>query len=122
MGLKLSSRQQAQLAYLETLPAKMARIHAVIEDMASLKTDDVVVRGLGRLLDEMKGNCQALSLTGLADTCGLMGTISRRGGALQMKARGLRELAGSLKINYEAALKVATTPRPAGASEAHDAH
>ena len=119
MALKLSSRQQAQLAYLETLPAKMARIHSVIEAMATLKTDDVVIRGLGRLLDEMKGNCQALSLTGLAETCGLMGTMSRRGGALQMKARGLRELSGSLKINYEAALKVATTPAPADASEAH---
>ena len=69
-----------------------------------------MVRGLARLLDEIKGNAAALSLTGLADTAGLMATMTRRGGGLQMKVRGLRELLGSLKINYEAAMRSATTP------------
>jgi HPt (histidine-containing phosphotransfer) domain-containing protein len=110
MAVKLSSRQQAQLAFLQTLPAKFQRIHAVIEEMATLRADDVVVRGLARLLDEIKGNAGSLSLTGLADTAGLMGTMTRRGGGLQMKVRGLRELLGSLKINYEGAMRSATTP------------
>lgn len=110
MGAKLSSRQQAQLAYLETLPPRFGRIHAVIEEMSALRADDVVVRGLARLLDQIKGEAAALSLTGLADTAGLMSTMTRRGGGLQMKVRGLRELFGSLKINYEAAMRSATTP------------
>ena len=78
--------------------------------MSALRADDVVVRGLIRLLDEIKGKSGGLSLTGLADTAGLMSTMARRGGGLQMKVRGLRELFGSLKINYEAALRSATTP------------
>jgi hypothetical protein len=110
MAVKLSSRQQAQLAYLQTLPPKFQRIYAVIEEMATLRADDVVVRGLARLLDEIKGNAGSLSLTGLSDTAGLMATMTRRGGGLQMKVRGLRELLGSLKINYEAAMRSATTP------------
>jgi hypothetical protein len=110
MAVKLSSRQQAQLAYLQTLPPKFGRIHAVIEEMASLRADEAVVRGFCRLLDEIKGNAAALSLTGLADTTGLMSTMARRGGGLQMKVRGLRELQGSLKINYEAAIRSASTP------------
>ncbi|HEU5041503.1 MAG TPA: hypothetical protein VFT84_11805 [Gemmatimonadales bacterium] len=110
MAVKLSSRQQAQLAYLQTLPPKFGRVHTVIEEMSALRADDVVVRGLARLLDEIKGNASALSLTGLADTAGLMATMTRRGGGLQMKVRGLRELLGSLKINYEAAMRSATTP------------
>ncbi len=110
MALKLSSRQQAQLAYLQSLPPKFQRIHAVIEEMSSLRADDVVVRGLARLLDEIKGNAASLSLTGVADTAGLMATMTRRGGGLQMKVRGLRELLGSLKINYEAAMRSASTP------------
>jgi hypothetical protein len=65
---------------------------------------------VARLLDEIKGNASALSLTGVADTAGIMGTMTRRGGGLQMKVRGLRELLGSLKINYEAAVRSATTP------------
>jgi len=111
MAVKLSSRQQAQLAYLETLPPKFQRIFSVIEQMSALQADEATVRGLARLLDDIKGNSGALSLSGLADTAGLMGTMARRGGAgLQVKVRGLRELLGSLKINYEAALRQATTP------------
>jgi hypothetical protein len=110
MAIKLTSRQQAQLGYLQTLPPKFQRMHAVIEEMAALRADDVVVRGFARQLDELKANAAALSITGMADTAGLMGTMARRGGGLQMKVRGLRELLGSLKINYEAALRSATTP------------
>jgi hypothetical protein len=110
MSAKLSSRQQAQLAYLQTLPPRFDRIRAVVEEMASLRADDVVVRGLARLLDQIKAEAGGLSLTGLAETAGIMSTMTRRGGGLQMKVRGLRELQGSLKINYEAALRAATTP------------
>jgi hypothetical protein len=118
MSVKLSSRQQAQLAYLQTLPPRFGRIHSVIEEMAGLRADDVVVRGLARLLDQIKAEASGLSLTGLADTAGLMGTMARRGGGLQIKVRGLRELLGSLKINYEAALRAATTPERAPGADA----
>jgi hypothetical protein len=110
MAGKLTSRQQAQLSYLQTMPPKFQRIHSVIEEMSGLRADESVVRGLARLLDGIKGNASGLSLTGLADTAGLMATMTRRGGGLQMKVRGLRELLGSLKINNEAALRSATTP------------
>jgi hypothetical protein len=43
--------------------------------------------------------------------------MTRRGGGLQMKVRGLRELLGSLKINYEAAMRSATTPEAATPDE-----
>jgi hypothetical protein len=78
--------------------------------MAGLRADDVVVRGLARLLDQMKAEAGGLSLSGLSETAGIMGTMTRRGGGLQMKVRGLRELFGSLKINYEAAMRAASTP------------
>ena len=113
MALKLSARQQAQLAYLQTLPPKFSRIKHTVELMASLKADEATVRGLGRQLDEIRANAQALSLGGLAETCGLMSTISRRGGVLQMKVRGLRELMGSLQVNYEGALRAASQPEGA---------
>ena len=118
MAVKLSSRQLAQLAFLETLPPKFGRIYGVIEEMAGLRADDVVVRGLARLLDQIKAEAGSLSLTGLSETAGIMSTMTRRGGGLQMKVRGLRELLGSLKINYEAAMRAATTPEPGGAEAA----
>jgi hypothetical protein len=113
MSLKLSARQQAQLAYLQSLPPRFSRIKHTVELMASLKADEATVRALGRQLDEIRANAQALSLGGLAETCGLMSTISRRGGGLQMKVRGLRELMGSLQVNYEGALRAASQPEGA---------
>jgi hypothetical protein len=109
MAPKPSSRQQAQLAYLQTLPPKFQRIHNIVEQMSGLRADETAVRSLGRLLDEIKGNGSALSLTGLAETAGIMGTMLRRGGGVQLKVRGLRELLVSLKTNYEGALRSATT-------------
>ena len=110
MAPKLSSRQQAQLAYLQLLPQKFQRIYSVIEQMASPRVDEALMRGLGRLLDDIKGNAASLSLSGLSDTAGRMGMLVRGGGGLPLKVRGLRELQGSLKVNYDAALRSATTP------------
>jgi chemotaxis protein histidine kinase CheA len=110
MPPKLSSRQQAQLAFLQQLPPKLQRIHNLIEQMASLQADERLVRSLGRILDEVKGNAVPLSLNGIADTAGIMATMLRRGGGLQFRVRGLRELLGSLKSNYDTALRSATTP------------
>jgi hypothetical protein len=117
MASKLSSRQQAQLAYLEILPQKLQRIYSVVEQMASPRVDEALLRGLGRLLDDIKGNAASLSLGGLADTAGRMGMLVRSGAGMAMKVRGLRELQGSLKINYDAALRSATTPGGLGEDE-----
>ena len=66
MAVHLTSRQQAQLGYLQTLPPKFQRQRTVIEEMTALRADDVVVRGLARLLDEIKGNASGVSITGVA--------------------------------------------------------
>lgn len=110
MGQKLSSRQQAQLALLQMLPPRFQRMRTVIEEMAASRADEVAVRGFARQLDELRAQAQALNLARLADTAGLMATLARRSGGLQVRVRGLREQLGSLKLNYETALKNATTP------------
>jgi hypothetical protein len=48
MSQKLSSRQQAQLAFLQIFPPKFSRMQAVIEEMGALRADEVVVRGFAR--------------------------------------------------------------------------
>ena len=64
------------------------------------------MRVLGRLVDDIKGNAASLSMAGLAETAGRMGMVVRSGGGMPTKVRGLRELQGSLKINYDAAMRV----------------
>lgn len=107
---KLTSAQQAQLAFLETLPARFERIHRQIEEIAAMRADDTQVRNLCRMLDECRNQAGTLSLGPLADTFGRMSMMARRGGGLQMKVRGLREGLGSLKTNYDGAHRAASTP------------
>jgi len=117
MASKLSSRQQAQLAYLVALPPKFQRLYSVIEQMASPRVDEALMRGLGRLLDDIKGNAASLSLSGLSETAGRMGMLVRSRGAMPIKVRGLREMQASLKSNYDAALRSANTPDGLDAEE-----
>lgn len=108
MGSKLSSKQLAKLAVLETFPPKFDQIHRLIEEMGSLRIEEAMVRRLARMLDEMKAAAGSIGESGLVDTLGVMATLARRTGGLQTRVRGLREGFGSLKINYEGAIRAAT--------------
>jgi hypothetical protein len=110
MASKLSSRQQAQVAFLERIAPKIPRIYSLVEQLAAPKVDETVLRALGRILEEIKGNAAGLSLGPLAETASRMVMLIRSGGGMAVKVRGLRELHGSLKTNYDAALRSASTP------------
>ena len=108
--LSLSGAQQAQLVYLATLPPKFERIHRLVEEIANLQGGEMTVKTLGRILDELRNQSSSLSLNSLADVFGMMSMVARRGGGLQMKVRALREGQAGLKVNYEGALRQASTP------------
>jgi hypothetical protein len=107
MSDKLTPRQKAQLGVLEPLPARFQQMHRLIEEIAGLRADESVVRRLTRLLDESKAATNAVGLTALTETMGIMGMLARRRGGHQVKVRGLREGLASLKINFEGALRSA---------------
>jgi hypothetical protein len=117
MADKLTSRQQAQVAVLESLPARFAQMHRLIEEMAGPRPDISVVRRLCRLLDEGKGATSGVGLSALTQTMGSMGMLARRTGGETMKIRALREGLASLKINFDGALRTAKTPLPEGQDE-----
>jgi hypothetical protein len=114
MSDKLTPRQKAQLAVLETLPPKFQQMHRLIEEIAGMRVDESVTRRLTRLLDESKAATNTVGLTALTETMGIMGMLARRTGGHQMKVRGLREGLGSLKINFEGALRSASLGEPVG--------
>ena len=78
MALKLTPKQQSQLAFLELLPPKIQRIRGVIEQMHNPKLDETAVRGMIRVLDEMKAGASQQSLNGLADALGSAGRRAQR--------------------------------------------
>ncbi|MFN8653237.1 MAG: hypothetical protein U0133_15135 [Gemmatimonadales bacterium] len=114
MAIKLTAKQQTQIAFLELLPPKFQRFASVIEQMNAPKVDEALVRGLTRQLDEIKAGASQLGMTGFADAAGQMAATARRGGGQQVKVRALRDGLGVLKMNYDGALKKASTPKPEG--------
>ena len=110
MAIKLTVQQQSQLAMLSLLPPKIQRIQSVIEQMAGDHADETVVRGMVRMLDEMKAYASQLKMNGLADAAGQMASTGRRGGGLQVKVRGLRENMATVRMNYDMALRKASLP------------
>jgi len=114
MADKLTARQQSQMALLRTLPPRFEQMHRLIEEIAGLRADDSVARRLCRLLDASKSASDGVGLNAMAETMGVMSTMARRGGVMQMKIQGLREGLRSLKTNYEGALREASTPAREG--------
>jgi hypothetical protein len=108
--LNLSGAQQAQLLYLNSLTPRFERIHRLVEEIAGRQGGEMTVKTLCRILDESRNQATMLMLNSLADTFGMMSMVARRGGGLQMKVRALREGQASLKINFDGALKAASTP------------
>ena len=108
--VSLSGAQQAQLVYLGSLPPKFERIRRLVEEIANLQGGEMTVKTLCRILDELRNQSSSLSLNSLADGFGMMSMVARRGGGLQMKVRALREGQAGLKVNYEGALRQASTP------------
>ncbi len=116
MSDKLTPRQKAQLAVLETLPPRFEQMHRLIEEIAGMRVDESVIRRLTRLLDESKSATNTVGLTALTETMGIMGMLARRTSDHQMKVRGLREGLGSLKINFEGAFRSASLGEPVGSA------
>jgi len=115
MTIQLSARQQAQLAFLERLPPKLAKVKTVVEQMGGGSLDETSVRTMIRMLDEMKAGASQLSINGFADATGAMAAMARRGGGLQVKVRGLRDALVSVRTNYDAAIKKASVEVPEAA-------
>lgn len=109
MAVKLNSRQQAQMAFLEPYGRQIVSMGSLIEQMAAPKADEQLGRTLLRQVSASKTQAQGLGLTRLADAIGAIEQATRRTGGGMSKFRTLRELYQMLKINYEQALKVAST-------------
>lgn len=110
MAQKLTPRQQAQLAWLDTLPPKFERMKKIIELLSTHHADETQVRSLQRLVDELKAQASQVNITALGENFGYMGMLLRRAGGHQTKVRGLQELLAGAKINFEGACREASTP------------
>lgn len=117
MALKLNSKQQAQLQFLEPFARQLVTMSSLIEQMAAPKADEQIGRNLLRIASTTKVNCMGLGLARMADNLGQLEQTARRTGGGLAKLRTLREIHTALKQAYDVALKQATTELGHGAEE-----
>lgn len=110
MSIKLSSRQQAQLGFLDMAFSKVQRVQSLIEKLGTLSEAETAGRSLARIVDEIKSGASGMGLSRVAESAANIGSIARRSGAMPQRMRSLREGLAGLKINWEAARKAASTP------------
>ena len=120
MADKLTPRQIAQLAWLETVAPKLERLKRVLETLAAHKADDAQIRATQRMLDELKAQASQVNITSLAENFGYMAMLIRRQGGHQTKVRGLGELLAGARINFEGAYREASTPVATPAAPVED--
>jgi hypothetical protein len=109
MAVKLNSKQQAQLQFLEPFARQIVTMGSLIEQMSQPKVDEQIGRNLLRISSTTKVNCMGLGLSRMADTLGQIEQTARRTGGGLAKIRTLRELHTALKQAYDVAFKAATT-------------
>ncbi len=107
---KLTTRQQIQLMWLETLPPQLEQMKKIIELLSTQHADESQVRSLARMCDAAKAQGAQTGLGAIADQFGYMAMLTRRAGGHQAKVRGLREMLAGVRVNWEGALREASTP------------
>ena len=109
MAVKLNSKQQAQLQFLEPFGRQIVSMSSIIEQMAAPKVDEQIGRNLLRIASSSKVQCMGLGLARMADNLGQLEQAARRTGGGLSKLRTMREIHTALKQAYEVAYKHATT-------------
>ncbi len=109
MAVKLNSKQQAQLQFLEPFARQIVSMSSLIEQMAAPKADEQLSRNLLRVASSSKVNCMGLGLARMADCLGQLEQTARRSGGGLQKFRSLREIHTALKQAFDVAFKSAST-------------
>jgi hypothetical protein len=122
VAVKLTSRQQAQLAFLEPYARQLSAMGSLIEQMAAPKADEQLGRTLIRQVAASKTQAQGLGLTKIAESLGTIEQTARRTGGGLSKFRTLRELYAMLRLNHEQAMRAATTEEAHGEEGGAEGH
>ena len=109
MAVKLNSKQQAQLQFLEPFGRQIVTMSSTIEQMSAPKCDEQIGRNLLRIASSSKVQCMGLGLARLADNLGQLEALARRTGGGVQRFRSMREVHTALKQAYEVAYKAAST-------------
>lgn len=102
MAGKLSPSAQARLATVSEFANRVQRVHGLVEQYASSKTNpDQYLMPMTRGFGQLKMMFMGAGLDAMSQLCGSMEIASKRGLSYMQKVRILREGVGSLRFQLE---------------------
>jgi hypothetical protein len=102
MAGKMSPSAQGKLAALNEFSLRVQRVHGLVEQYASSKTNpDQYLMPMTRGFAQLKMQFMGAGLDSMSQLCGSMEIASKRGLSYMQKVRILREGVGSLKFQLE---------------------
>lgn len=106
MAGKLSAKAQRKLAALEEAQRKWDRVHSLVERAASDPSGQgLVMRQIRRASEDVGRVFLNNGFTALAEATKQMTLLSSRGGSVEMRVRGMREIVGAVATSIERAAK-----------------
>jgi hypothetical protein len=102
MAGKMSPSAQGKLAALNEFSQRVQRVHGLVEQYASSKTNpDQYLMPMTRGFAQLKMQFMGAGLDAMSQLCGSMEIASKRGLSYMQKVRILREGVGSLRFQLE---------------------
>ena len=102
MAGKMSPSAQGKLAALNEFSLRVQRVHGLVEQYASSKTNpDQYLMPMTRGFAQLKLQFMGAGLDSMSQLCGSMEIASKRGLSYMQKVRILREGVGSLRFQLE---------------------
>lgn len=102
------ARARQRLGELEAVQNRIQTIHGLVERYAAERADvEPHLVGLRRAFNRLKLDLSGMGLDAMAQVCGGMELVARRGGSQIFKARILREGVGSLRMQLDVEQRVA---------------
>ena len=98
----MSPSAQGKLAALNEMSQRVQRVHGLVEQYASSKTNpDQYLMPMTRGFSQLKLQFMGAGLDSMSQLCGSMEIASKRGLSYMQKVRILREGVGSLRFQLE---------------------
>lgn len=123
MHWKLNPAAQQKLILLSDFMTRVHRLHGLVEQYATTRTNPQVLEApIRRACEQLKQSFLGAGYGPLAQLAGSMALAAKRGGAVHGKARILREGVGSMRSQLETEQKATATegrlaPRPEAEQE-----
>jgi hypothetical protein len=107
MAGKMSIQAQQTMAFFDEVRVKVDRLYALVEQFVAAKSgQDQLVGPIGRTAVDVSQMFMTKGYGVMADSANQIAMLAKRGGSVNTKSRGFREMVSSIRSAMETNIKI----------------